>query len=235
MQADSACCEVTRLSTSTPVSKSPSSAFKSVHTLRPTKKTGSQIGLRLRVDGSLVRMLNERDDSDEGWAERSCIPNRISPCELEERLERWMHYYCTARMVAATICALRRLPEDLGRARTYVLHVYVHPCVDHGGAAAKYLHVLDASVIEAARAVNFSAPWPGVLRTQRERRDEDERMGRGAVARCMIDCGPLGMHVLPFASLKDLEHCVGAEWTEGLIEYVEIGGRLTGMREVEGL
>ena len=121
-----------------------------------------------------------------------------------------------------------RLPEDLHRARTHVLHIYVHARSDHGGAVAKYFHVLDASVIKVARAVNFPATWPATLLTLRGLQDESERMGRGAVAACMVECGPLGMRALPFASLRNLRHHVDPDWKRGLIEYVEEGKKPTG-------
>ena len=183
-------------------------------------------GCQLNAD--LADALKEHEQSPFGLLERLVLPDGLSRYELDQRLEKWVRWHHPTLM-AATLSALR-LPDDLARARTHVLHITLDARTDHGGAAAKFFRVLDARVVAVADAMRFDAPWPESLVALRDMQDDSEHMRRGAIAACMVECRQLAVQTVPFGSIKNLREPVDPLWKEGLIRYVEEGKKLFSRR-----
>ncbi|KAI0729079.1 hypothetical protein C8Q72DRAFT_831258 [Fomitopsis betulina] len=188
----------------------------------PKHKRGCQF------NKDLASALKEHEQSPLGVLERLVLPDGISRYELDQRLEKWVRWHHPTLM-AATIDALR-LPEDLLRARTQVLHILLEARTDHRDATAKFFRVIDAHVVDIADAMQFHAPWPESLVALRDMQNDSEQMRRGAIAACMVECKQLAVQTVPFGSIKNLRPPVNPRWKEGLIQYVEEGKKFLSRR-----
>ncbi|KAH9838731.1 uncharacterized protein C8Q71DRAFT_856660 [Rhodofomes roseus] len=174
-----------------------------------------------QYNAELESALKEHDATPFGLLERLLLPNGISLHELDQRLEKWVRWQHPTLMWA-TIHALR-LPDDLARARTHVLHVRLQARADHADATAKFFRVLDASVVPVADALAFREPWPASLAALRDMQEDSETMGRGRIAACMVECDRLAVQTVPFGSIRNLKYPVELRWKEALIQDVESG------------
>lgn len=146
--------------------------------------------------------------------------------ELDLRLERWIKFH-KSTLMAATIHALA-LPRDITRSRTHVVKMTVRPRLDHKGVSAKFFRIIDATVVDIAEAQNYSAPWPESLEQLASLREESEGKRRGTIAAVGIECRPLGVQFVPFASLRDLSSLrILPNWKEIAIRDVESGKKFT--------
>jgi splicing suppressor protein 51 len=151
------------------------------------------------------------------------LPDRLTLFGLDQRLERWVKFH-TPALMATTVRALA-LPEDIARAGTYVLRVFLAIRVDHGGSASKFFRVVEAEPCAVSEAVTFRYPWPQSLVHIARMRTDCERLGRGTVAAAALECPPLDVQMVPFGLLLDQlrgVQCV-PHWKEELKRTVEMG------------
>lgn len=152
----------------------------------------------------------------------------ISLEELDDRLAKWISIH-SGNLMLSSYHAIN-LQSDFSRASTHILRVLVEPRSDHGGKAAKYFRVKQATVPSYSEAFTYPSPWPGgVLQLQRFR-EESEREGRGTVAAAAIECYPLDVQLVPFGSLFAHDFIDRSKrinnWEEVLKRNVEAGKRL---------
>jgi splicing suppressor protein 51 len=76
--------------------------------------------------------------------------------------------------------------------------------------------------------MTYDAPWPESLTDLNKLREENEESGRGTVAAIGVICPPLGVQIVPFGSLKNLNSLqVVPHWKDTLIRDVENGRKFT--------
>lgn len=154
------------------------------------------------------------------------LPDGMSLTEMDQRLEKWIKFHKNTLM-AMTIHALS-LPKDITRTRTHIVRMIVAPRLDHGGAPSKYFRVRDAVVVTMNDAMGYPAPWAESLVELEKLRVESENMRRGSVAAVGVECPPLGVQFVPFASLRDLSRLVILpNWKEIATRDIENGKKFT--------
>lgn len=157
------------------------------------------------------------------------LPDGISMFELDQRLEKWVKFH-SPTMMAAVLHALR-IPEDLNRARQYVLYIKLLPRSrgEHGGVPAKFFKVDDAYPVSVEEAMGWPSPWMESLVSLRNMQDESERKGRGRGTAAMVECPPLAVQTVPFGSLMDNMKELGImeDWKSIMTKDIEKGKRFT--------
>ncbi|KAI0692464.1 hypothetical protein C8T65DRAFT_669582 [Cerioporus squamosus] len=177
-------------------------------------------------NGKLESALKEHERTPMGLFDRLKLVDGMSMYELDQRLEKWVHWHNGTLMVA-TVQALR-LPENVTRAHTHLLYVKLkaRSQAEHQGAPGKYFRVLDAEVIETEDGMRKASPWPESIIQLRDMCAAAERNQRGYMAAVMVECPPLGVQYVPFGSMT--QHGLRGEvlhdtWKQSFVQHIEEG------------
>jgi len=143
--------------------------------------------------------------------------------ELDKRLEKWVKFHHLTLM-GATLHAID-LPKDINNARKTVLYIKLKACTRdlHGDVVGKYFRVEEAYPLSVEQAMKKPAPWPESLEQLTTLQDESEANRRGRVIAAMVECPPLSVQTVPFASIPRIQERKVQNWKELLVRAAENG------------
>lgn len=153
--------------------------------------------------------------------------SNISVADMEGMLEKWVRFHGFALM-GATIHALQ-LAHDIRRSHTHIVRMRISTKEDASSSKPEIAFTIRIfHPLEQSTARTMGHLWNESLDKLAAMRTESEQAGRGTVAAVFIECKPLGLHVMPFGSLKDLDDMrdVGDNWLDILIRAVDQGRRI---------
>ncbi|PPR05064.1 hypothetical protein CVT26_012654 [Gymnopilus dilepis] len=154
------------------------------------------------------------------------VADDISLCDMDTLLSKWVKHHAFT-LLGAVIHGLD-LPRDIKRSHSHIIRMRLalKPKVVKSWPEVAF-NITIVHALEQSKARTMGYIWEESLDKLAKMRIDNEKAGRGTVAAIFMECEPLGLHVLPFGSLKDLEgiQSLGSIWQDILLDAVDRGNR----------